>query len=191
MKSLMLSVGLLCAGTLSQAAVTSYGATLSGSAEAPANLSPGVGSVLVDIDDVLNTMRVRAVFSGLEGNTTAAHIHAATTVAGSGTAGVATTTPSFVGFPLGVTSGTMDVTYDMTLASSFRAAYITANGGTPLSAFTALKTAIADGKAYFNVHTAAYPGGEVRGFLSVVPEPSSLVLSGVTGVFLALRRRRH
>lgn len=63
-------------------------------------------------------------FSGLLGNTTASHIHAATAVAGVGTAGVATQTPSFSGFPLGVKAGAMDTTFDMTLASSFNASYI-------------------------------------------------------------------
>lgn len=85
----------------------------------------------------------------------------------------------------------MDDTYDMTLSTSFRAGYITANGGLTSIAFTAFKSALNDGKAYFNVHTTTFPGGEMRGFLTAVPEPSTIVLSGAAGAFFALRRRRR
>ena len=73
-------------------------------------------------------------FSGLQGNTTAAHIHSPTSVAFSGGAGVATTTPTFVGFPLGVSSGTWNTTLDLTQSSSFIAASITGHGGTTAQA---------------------------------------------------------
>ncbi len=138
-------------------------------------------------------MRVQASFSGLLGNTTASHIHAATTVPGAGTAGVATQTPSFSGFPLGVTAGSMDTTFDMTLASSYNPAYVTANGGTPASAFTALRAAIANGQAYLNIHTASFPGGEIRGFLgAAAPEPGAIALLGLAAVpGIAVLRRRQ
>src|SRR5688572_22118433 len=95
---------------------------------------------------------------------TASHIHAATAVPGVGTAGVATTVPTFTGFPSGVTAGDYDRVFDMTLASSYNPAYITANGGTPASAFAALKTALNNGTSYFNIHTTAFMPGEIRGF---------------------------
>src|SRR3954470_6321132 len=72
-----------------------YTASLSGPNESPANASPGTGSVIITIDLDLFTMRVEASFSGLQGTVTAAHIHAATATPFSGTAGVATQTPSF------------------------------------------------------------------------------------------------
>ncbi|MBL7814656.1 MAG: CHRD domain-containing protein [Saprospiraceae bacterium] len=157
-----------------------YTATLSGAAEAPPNSSAGVGSVTVIINTTLNTMRVQVSFSGLTGNTTAAHIHASTVAAGTGTAGVATTTPSFVGFPSGVTSGSMDNTFDMTLASSYNASYITANGGTTSLAFDALKAGIAGGQAYFNIHTSFLGGGEIRGFLGTVVSTELTQFNGST-----------
>jgi hypothetical protein len=141
---------------------------------------------LVDIDTVLQQMRVQASFSGLTGTTTAARIHAATAVAGTGTAGVATTTPTFTGFPLGVTTGSYDHTFDLTLASSYNPSFVTANGGTTSGAEAVLLAALADGKAYFNIHTNAFPGGEIRGFLTLtsVPEPSTMLLlgSGLVGL---------
>lgn len=180
------------ATTQAQAAILVYAAILNGASEAPPNASAGTGLATVTIDTTLTTMRVQATFSGLTGNTTAAHIHGPTLLPGAGTAGVITTTPSFVGFPLGVTSGSMDQTFDMTLAGSYNAAFITANGGTTGGAFTALQNSLNARTAYFNVHTSAFPGGEIRGFLATTaPEPTALVLMGLGGVAaLTLRRRR-
>jgi hypothetical protein len=172
-KGVLLLVIFLGAASVSSAQV--YWASLSGPAESPANNSPGTGKGLVTIDG--NNMRVQATFSGLvtltsaglPSGTTASHIHAPTSASGTGTAGVATTTPTFTGFPLGVQAGTYDHTFDMTQNSSYNPAYITANGGTAASAFTALKTAIAAGKSYLNIHSNAFPGGEIRGFLVACP----------------------
>src|SRR5687767_479668 len=100
---------------------------------------------------------------------TASHIHAATAVAGSGTAGVATTLPTFPGFPSGVTAGTYDQTFNMLLSTSYNPAYITNNGGTTATAFAALRSAIATGRAYLNIHSSLFPGGEIRGFLAACP----------------------
>jgi hypothetical protein len=120
-------------------------------------------------------MLVQVAFSGLTGTITVAHIHSATAVPGVGTAVVATPTPTFPGFPSGVTSGSYDQLFDMTLASSYRAGFITSNGGTPATAQIALFEGIQSGKAYVNLHTTTFPGGEIRGFLQPVPEPSSTV----------------
>jgi hypothetical protein len=59
----------------------------------------------------------------------------------------------------------MDRTYDTTLTSTWNGAFITANGGTPASAEAALANAIQSGGVYLNIHTTAFPGGEIRGFL--------------------------
>lgn len=148
------------------ATVLHYHGVLTGANEAPPNASPGVGNAEITIDNVANTMRVQASFVGLLGTTTACHIHSATSVAGTGTAGVATMTPAFTGFPLGVNSGSMDHTFDLTLSASYNGPFITANGGTAASAEAALLAGIAAGKAYFNIHTTSVPGGEIRTFLT-------------------------
>ena len=156
-----------------------YFANLTGPSESPPNTSPGTGFTEVDFDIVAHSMRVQVSFSGLEGTTIASHIHSATAVPGTGTAIVATTTPTFPDFPLGVTSGTYDHTFDMSLASSYNPAFITANGGTVASAEAALAAGLAAGEAYLNIHTSVLTGGEIRGFLAqAVPEPSSIGLLG-------------
>jgi hypothetical protein len=156
-----------------------YVANLTGPGESPPNTSPGVGATEVDIDTTAATMRVRVTFSGLTAGTTASHIHSATALPGVGTAGVATTTPTFPNFPLGVTAGAYDQTLDLTQASSYNPAFVTANGGTVAGAEAALLAGIAAGEAYLNIHTTAFPGGEIRGFLQPVPEPSGLALTGI------------
>ena len=157
--------------TLAHAAVISYSTVLSGPNESPVNASPGTGTASAIYDNVAHTLHVHVDFTGLTGTTTASHIHAPTAVAFTSTAGVATTTPTFAGFPLGVTSGTYDNVLDLTLASSYNPSFVSANGGTTASAEAVLTQALADGKAYLNVHSSTFPGGEIRGFL--VPTPTA------------------
>jgi hypothetical protein len=190
---------LICATTLfavvalspiSAAAVLVYRTYLDGPSEPTP--SPGTGFARVDYDDIAHTMRVRASFKGLEGVTTAAHIHAPTMVPFEGTASVATTTPTFLGFPAGVAQGSYDMTLDLTLASSWRPGYLTANGGSTAGAETAFISAMENGQAYFNIHSSIYGGGEIRGFFVGVPEPATmgLVLVGAAGALLMRRRQR-
>jgi len=191
MKKILLPI-LMASGLMSARAATfEYAATLSGPNESPANASPGTGSALVDYDNVAHSLHVQVSFSGLLGTTTASHIHAATVLPGTGTAGVATTTPTFAGFPLGVTSGSYNILLDLTLASSFNGAYITANGNTTAGAEAALAAALAGGQSYLNIHTSSFGGGEIRGFLTLVPEPSSLALVGLGLAAVAARSARQ
>jgi hypothetical protein len=185
MKKTLLSVLIAASLTTAQANTFYYDVILNGASESPANASPGTGIGLVSYDNVSHLMSLNVTFSGLLGNVSASHIHAATVSPFAGTAGVATTTPTFAGFPSGVSSGTYANVLDLTLASSYNASFVTANGGLA-GAETALFNAMQSGRAYWNIHTSAVPGGEIRGFL-VVPEPSSLSLAGMGIVGLAVR----
>lgn len=168
------SLSLLLGGaSVARAAVTSYLATLDGASEAPPNASPGLGLAQVDIDPVAHTMRVQVTFSGLTGTTTAAHIHGPTAAPGTGTAGVITTTPTFTGFPSGVTAGNYDHTFDMTQPGSYNASFLTARGGDVALAESDLFAAIAAGRAYLNVHSTTFGGGEIRGFLAPGSTPAA------------------
>ena len=175
--------------TSAGAAPIRFIATLTGAAESPPVVTPGHGEAEVFLDPIAHTMRVVASFADLIGTTTASHIHCCTAVPGAGTIGVATQLPSFIGFPLGVTSGTYDHTFDTLFASTWNAAFIAANGGTPAGAEAALLAGMLAGRAYFNIHSTFRPGGEIRGFLAV-PEPASLAMLGLGLTAAAIRRRR-
>jgi hypothetical protein len=192
MKASLALLVLLCLSGIAQGQLIISTATLDGPSEFPVNASPGTGFATVTYDTIAHTLELDVTFSGLLGTTTASHIHAPTVQPLAGAASVATTTPTFAGFPLGVTSGTYQNTLDLTLASSFNASYVTANGGTVEGAETALINAISDGKAYLNIHSTSFPGGEIRGFLVVVPEPSSTcaIGAGILGAFALVRRFR-
>lgn len=188
-----LSIAALLAATPAAAATIIFTGVLSGAAEAPPNASAGSGTVTVTFDDAAHTLRVQSTFANLTGTTSNAHIHAATLVPGTGTAGVATQTPSFVGFPLGVTAGTFDNTYSTLAAATYNPSYVTANGGTAAGAEMALVAAMNQGRTYFNIHTSAFPGGEIRAFLTPVPEPATwmMLIAGFGVVGAGLRRDRR
>ncbi|MEP7085486.1 MAG: CHRD domain-containing protein, partial [Betaproteobacteria bacterium] len=141
-------------------------------AESPANASPGTGDTIVTYDAVTQLLTISVNFTGLQGTTTASHIHCCTAVANAGTAGVATQTPTFVGFPLGVTAGTYSNTFDLTQAASWNPAFITANGGTPATAEAAFAAGLLANKTYLNIHTTTFPSGEIRSFLAPQTAPS-------------------
>ena len=156
-----------------------YSAILTGPSESPPTASPGIGVATVDFDIVAHTMHVDVAFVRLLGPTTASHIHSPTALPGTGVASIATQVPSFDGFPLGVTSGTYDHTFDTNLASTYNPAFVAANGGTAAGAEAALGASLAADTAYLNIHTTVNPNGEIRGFLqAAVPEPQSIIMLG-------------
>ncbi|MFL5606740.1 MAG: CHRD domain-containing protein [Gemmatimonadaceae bacterium] len=106
----------LLAFAASRVDAQTYTATLNGPSEFPPNASPGTGTGLFTLSGDFFTLAV--TFSNLSGTTTASHIHCCTASPFVGTAGVASQVPSYPGFPLGVTSGTFNNTFDLSLLCS-------------------------------------------------------------------------
>jgi hypothetical protein len=202
--ALVLMGGLMLQAPVTYATPMTFVATLLGSNEVPATGSPGTGSATVVLDPTAHTMHVDVTFSGLIGFTTASHIHCCLSSPFDPTANVmvATTTPTFTGFPLGVQSGTYSHDFDLTMASSYNPLFITSAfnpTGTIAGAEAALENGIESGLTYLNVHTgpppagpppAGFPSGEIRGFLVAAPEPASLALLGSMLFGFAVMRRR-
>ena len=148
----------------------------------------GTGIITFDLD--LVTMRVQLQFNGLSSNTLTSHIHAATASPLSGTASIATV-DFFAGLNgAGLTAGSFDHTFDLTTADSYNSAFITNSGGLVSDALNKLIFAAEDEKSYLSIKTVAFPtgDGEIRGFLTAVPEPSSFALFCIVAMGVAASR---
>jgi hypothetical protein len=117
---------------------------LKGSAEVPPKDSPGAGTVTATLDTETNEFKYHVEFSGLTGPAVAAHFH------GPAAAG-ANAKPQ-----LPITNPTCHLAVE-------RMCQITSpiDGMATLTPEQAKE--LVDGKWYFNLHTSANPGEEIRG----------------------------
>ena len=152
------------------AAIIYLEADLDGLQETPPVATPAVGHASIMYDDVSNLLTWSGTFSGLIGTTTDAHFHGPA-APGVGPAGVLVPM-TFAGggdvFPLSVTAGAF-------------------SGTATLSALN--ETRLLADLLYINIHSTFRPGGEIRGQVTVVPEPRTLVLAALGLGALAARRR--
>jgi hypothetical protein len=125
------------------AAGTAYKATLSGTTEVPPTTSTGKGAATVTYDAGTKMVTWEGDFSGLSGPATAAHIHG----------------PAEAGKNAGVIVPLSQK--DVPFTSPFKGSATLADDKA-----AALAAALSSGQAYVNVHTAANPGGELRGQLA-------------------------
>jgi hypothetical protein len=108
-------------------------ATLDGKAEVPPNTSAATGLADIDYDPASKKLTWKVTYTGLSGPATAAHFHGPAEAGKN--AGVAVAIPNATSSP--------------------------AEGSATLTEAQAAD--LVAGKYYVNVHTAANPGGEIRG----------------------------
>ncbi len=178
---------LLAASATAPVGAQSWVAQMSGAREVPPNASPGTGFALFSLSGpALNVLNVSMQWNGLQTPLEAAHIHCCATP--DINAGVAI---GFTGLP-GTTSGSYDTWFDLDIASTYNAAFVMSSGGTAALAKARLLDRMDEGTTYVNLHTEAFPGGEIRGQIALVPEPSGVALAavGLIGIAAVARRRR-
>jgi hypothetical protein len=133
------AMGLGICGTVLAADSTAFGAKLSGANEVPANASPGSGTLEASLDKQTSVLSWTVTYAGLTGPVKAGHFHG----------------PAVAGANAGVALG------------------FTGSVESPVKGSATLTAAqiedLAAGKWYVNLHTAANPGGELRG--QVTPTP--------------------
>jgi hypothetical protein len=125
---------MLTAGATASAATEKFTATLTGGDETPATDSKGTGTVAASLDTATKAFSYKVTYSGLSGPATAAHFH--------GPAGPGASAPPVVPVPSKVLASPM-------------------SGKTTLTDDQVKQ--LEGGQWYFNIHTAAHPGGEIRG----------------------------
>ena len=129
------TAALFVAGVASAATLT-FTTTLSGASETPPNTTTGTGQVSATLDTTSKVLSYTVTYSGLTGPAIMAHFH--------GPAGPGVSAPPVVAVPKSALANPMAGTATLTDGQ--------------ISDLEA-------GKWYFNIHTAANPGGEVRGQL--------------------------
>ena len=150
------------------ASTITYDAVLSGDGE---STSSGTGFAIVTING--NMMEVHVTFSGLTTGTTASHIHCCTSVAGSGDRRGGDNDPNLSRFSSGRNGGNLRRHFRPNRVRTYNPAFVTAEGSVANAEAALLAALIAD-KAYLNIHTTQFPGGEILGFLTPTPLPSAL-----------------
>ena len=160
MKTRIMFAVLLTVGLATPAlAMEHFKARLSASQESKPTGSAATGHGLANLADDGHNLSVILDWKGLSANAAAGHIHCCS----------ATGVDSGVAImlePAATKSGRMSIVTDLDLDASYVPAFLAANGGTAATAKAALLTAMKDGMAYFNIHTANHPNGEIRGNIS-------------------------
>jgi hypothetical protein len=140
-KSICVAVALcLLSVAVAQAKTVHFSATLSGSEQVPPVTTSGTGKAIATLDTDAKVLTYVITYSGLSGPAVAAHFHGPADK-GANAPPVVPIAQSDLPSPI---AGTADLT------------------DSQIGELTA-------GKWYFNIHTAANPGGEIRGQLTVAP----------------------
>jgi hypothetical protein len=157
-----LAVGLGAVATMAQSQGRRYSATLVPGQENPALATPGVGTIVLDLDEQSQEIRYALVFNDLSG-VTQAHIHFEKPAlngsimlwlckSATNPGPTPDTTPDCPP-PGGVVTGTLTAADVRPIAAQGLA------GGDFANAVAQIR----NGLTYANVHTTSFPGGQIRG----------------------------
>lgn len=159
------------------AALIQFQSSLDGSQHTTPTGSAATGSATLLFDDVANTFDFSLTVTGLflgdlrnvGPNATPLHLH----LGAPGVNGGIIAEPVLFGALAATATGLSLTSFDVTLAAANVASLLAGN-------------------TYINVHTNAFPGGEIRGQVLQVGEPLTLTLFGLglSGLAIAARRRR-
>ena len=144
-----------------------FGATLKGANETPPVTVNGTGTATFTVSGTMVNYSITA--SGLSGNATASHIHVGPTTAAG---------PVVLPFNNINNAGGGSVT----ISGTFTSTDVVPQTNPPINNLDDLLAQMRAGNTYTNIHTAAHPGGEIRGFLAV---PGPIAGAGLPGLILA------
>lgn len=169
LSAFVLSAFLLLFGlAAAHAELINFTVSLTGPQEVPPNTSPAAGGGVATYDTTADSIRSSIFFTGLTSPATDSHIH----LGGPGVAGPIIV--PFTAFTPESTEGSVE--------------------GGPLPFPQANENDLLAGNTYFNIHSAVFPAGEIRGQLiptsqsgpspQPVPEPATVLLlaAGLLGV---------
>jgi hypothetical protein len=174
-----------------------FTATLDGTQEVPPNASTATGFATFGLNDAMTALTYDTTISGLDftgsqtpntaDNLVAAHIHA----------------PASPGVNAGVVFGFFGMPFNDNNPNDVVVIPLASGVGGTISGkwdllegnsttLDAQLPNILAGNSYINFHTVQFPGGEIRGQITAVPEPSTLALLGIAALgFIGYRWRRR
>ena len=108
----------------------------SGSQETPSNTTMGTATLTGTYNASTNSLQYNISWTGLTGAATAMHFHG---------------------------PASMGVSADVLVGLEITTNGVSGNGTGTITVNDAFETALLAGKVYYNIHTALYPAGEIRG----------------------------
>jgi len=154
----IVSAGVSAAASPSRAETIQFKADLNGSYQVPPSQTSGTGTVTATYDSATKRLSWKGTYSGLSGAATAAHFH------GPAAAGANARLVFWISESIGQCSQG-----ECKLSGDTKAQPLTSPFAGSAELTDAQAAELLNGMYYVNVHTNAYPRGEIRGQLLKAP----------------------